>query len=95
MEKSIWFPPRNRKLQPVISYKLSDRVDRKVLKWFFHADRLSWERSTKTVYESEDEERWDILSQKCVKCEVIEDERFFSDVFGQRAVDYVNADVNV
>ena len=37
--------------------KLSGRVDRKVLKWFGHVERMGSERMTKRVYMSEVEEQ--------------------------------------
>ena len=36
-----------------VSAKLSKRVDRKVLKWFGHVERMGSERMTKRVYMSE------------------------------------------
>ena len=36
-----------------VSEKLSKRVDRKVLKWFGHVERMGGERLTKRVYTSE------------------------------------------
>ena len=36
-----------------VDEKLSERVDRKVLKWYGHVERMSGERLTKRVYRSE------------------------------------------
>ena len=36
-----------------VKEKMSKRVDRKVLKWFGHVERMGDERLTKKVYKSE------------------------------------------